>query len=236
MCVCSYAVCCPLHNILLQSHSLMHTHATFYTISLQLQQDAGTKRSTGHNIAPASSSTSNNDTVSAGSKGKAWRSAFTEDLPLNDLNASVSIDGTSCAHSRLQLVPCIIHVVYIPFTFGAVSARLAEQRGTTNNNASDNAGTQRMSSSTADAAASKGNTSRGGIPGGDVKGQQLDTGIILYFVICHAKEVPVVYSCEKFLAHPPTHHRHDHQAAAGGLRLLAGVCRQPGLPLHKQHH
>lgn len=48
------------------------------------------------------------DTKRSVGKNKPWRSAFTEDLPLNDLNASVSIDGETNSSFSLRTIRCII--------------------------------------------------------------------------------------------------------------------------------
>ena len=37
-----------------------------------------------------------NDNSGINNKSKPWRSTYTDELPLNDVNASASIDGTDC--------------------------------------------------------------------------------------------------------------------------------------------
>jgi len=46
-------------------------------------------------------------------KSKPWRSAYTDELPLNDVNASASIDGKDILLLRLYVVLCCFDIFLV---------------------------------------------------------------------------------------------------------------------------
>ena len=54
-----------------------------------------------------------NDNSGVNNKSKPWRSTYTDELPLNDVNASASIDGKCCFDCVLALVSCDLYEYFI---------------------------------------------------------------------------------------------------------------------------